>query len=323
MVITVKEFLEKALRQAVILEEDREVLKKLPLVYHGRYDIFRVKVAGVMWVAIHPRCETGLVILRKDQKRIEKATGLNCAIFLDRITFYIKEKLMDEGIPFVVDGKQVFLPFLGYLLSDGHERELPPVHLISFLTQKMLLTAMYERWKEMKVSDAAERLGVSKMSASRCFDEIESLNIDALGIKGKSRVIRVPDDLKHFWECTRDILRSPVICRFVLSEDIDLNKKAGISALCEYSLLSDNKYFTYALTKKEIGASGIKKMKQTDVSGEIGAVVLELGYFIDFDGKGTQDPLSVVLSLTAEELEDERVSISMDEMLEEYVWSRD
>ena len=33
---------------------------------------------------------------------------------------------------------------------------------------------------------------------------------------------------------------------------------------------------------------------------EIGCAVLELGYFIDFSGKGLQDPLSVVLSLTGE-----------------------
>ena len=36
-----------------------------------------------------------------------------------------------------------------------------------------------------------------------------------------------------------------------------------------------------------------------------------------------QDPLSVVLSLTGEEEEEERVDISINEMLEEYVWSKD
>ena len=58
--------------------------------------------------------------------------------------------MIEEGIPFVIDRKQVFLPFIGYLLSKGNERELAPVHLISFLTQKMLLMAIYERWNEVK-----------------------------------------------------------------------------------------------------------------------------------------------------------------------------
>ena len=146
------------------------------------------------------KVDVGLVMLRRDRAGVEKMTELNCAIFLDRTTFYIKERLMEEGIPFVIDGKQVFLPFIGYLLSKGNERELAPVHLISFLTQKMLLIAIYERWNEVKVSDAAKRMRVSTKSASRCFDELEYLNINVLGMKGKSRVINIPDDRKQLWQ---------------------------------------------------------------------------------------------------------------------------
>lgn len=323
MVITMKEFLEKALRQNVTIEEDREVYEKLPLVYRGRYDIFKVETNSLLWIAIRPKSETGLVMLRKDRARVEKAAGLNCALFLDRATFYIKEKLMEEGIPFAIEGRQVYLPFIGYLLSNANDRELAPVHLISFLTQKLLFVAIYERWNEVKVSDVAERLGVSRMSVSRCFDELEYLNIDVLSMKGKSRVISISGDLKQFWNQNAEMLRNPVIRRYVLSEDIGLGKKAGISALCEYSLLSDNNYPTYAVTKKEIKDSGVKMARQAGTSEEIGCVVLELGYFIDLDGKGMQDPLSVALSMTEEEREDARVGISINEMLEEYVWSRD
>ena len=58
-------------------------------------------------MAIHPKDDVGLVMMRRDRVVIEKMTGLNCAIFIDRTTFYIKEKLIEEGIPFVIDGKQV------------------------------------------------------------------------------------------------------------------------------------------------------------------------------------------------------------------------
>ena len=318
-----KDFLEKSLQQNVIMTENKEVYKKLPLAYRGRYNIFTVEMNGVLWMAIHPKENVGLVMLRRDRAGVEKMTGLNCAIFLDRTTFYIKEKLMEEGIPFVIDGKQVFLPFIGYLLSKENERELPPVHLISFLTQKMLLIAIYERWNEVRVSGAAKRLEVSTKSASRCFDELEYLNVNVLGMKGKSRVINIPDDREQLWQQIESVLRNPVIRRFILRKDMKLEKKAGISALCEYSLLSDNAYPTYAVTKKELKASGVKEEKQASELEEIGCVVLEVGYFTDFLGKGLQDPLSVVLSLTEEEQEEERVDISINEMLEEYVWSKD
>lgn len=99
-----------------------------------------------------------------------------------------------------------------------------------------------------------------------------------------------------------------------------MEKKAGISALCEYSLLSDNEYPTYAVTKKEISGLEIKKMRRAHPGEEIGCVVMEVGYFINFNNKGIQDPLSVELSLTEQEKQDERINISRKEMLKGYVW---
>lgn len=315
-----KEFLEKTLRQYVSMEESEYLNDKLPLAFRGRYIFYKVETNGLSWIAIQPKNDVGLVTLRKDRAKIEKVAGLNCAIFLNATTFYIKEKLIEEGVPFVLEGKQVYLPFIGYLLSSANERNLAPVHLISFLTQRLIFTAIYEKWENVTVSEAADKLSVTKMSVSRCFDEIEYLNVDILGMKGKSRVITVPPDIKKLWDDMQDVLRNPVIARYELSEDINLEKKAGISALCEYSLLSDNEYATYAITKKEIAESGIKRMRLVHPGEEIGCVVLELGYFVDFRDKSLEDPMSVALSLSDIEKQDERVNISVGEMLEEYVW---
>jgi hypothetical protein len=315
-----KNFLEKTLRQNVSVEESEYLRDKLPLAFRGRYTFYKVETGGLAWIAIQPKNDVGLVMLRKDWAKIEKVAGLNCAIFLNATTFYIKEKLVEEGIPFVLKDKQVYLPFLGYLLSNANERNIAPVYLISYLTQKLIFVAIYEKWENVTVSEAAARLGVTKMSASRCFDEIEYLNVDILGMKGKARAITVPMNVKKLWDEMQDVLRNPVIARYVLQEDIQLERKAGISALCEYSLLSDNEYPTYAITKKEIAGAGIKKMKQVHPGEETGCVVLELGYFIDFGNKALEDPMSVALSLTETEKQDERINIQVGEMLKEYVW---
>lgn len=134
-----KEYLEKTLRQNVLMEETEYLNDKLPLAFQGRYAFFMVKTNGLSWIAIQPKCDVGLVTLRKDRARIEKLAGLNCAIFFNTTTYYIKQKLVEEGIPFVLKDKQVYLPFIGILLSDINEREIAPVHLISYLTQKLIL----------------------------------------------------------------------------------------------------------------------------------------------------------------------------------------
>lgn len=315
-----KDYLEKTLRQQVSIKANNSLCDKLPLAFKGRYYFFDIETNGVHWIAIKPKSDAGLVTLRKDRAKVQAAAGLNCAIFMDSTTCYIKEKLIDEGIPFVLADKQVYLPFIGYLLSNSGDRDIAPVQLISYLTQKLILTAIYEKWDKVTVSEAAVRLGVTKTSVTRCFDEIEYLSIDILDAKGKSRAITVSEDRKQLWEKLQSVLRNPVIARYELREDIHLDKKAGITALCEYSLLSDNDYPTYAITKKEITKTGIKKMKRVRRGEEIGCVVLELGYFIDFENKKIEDPLSVVLTLSDEEKQDERISISINEMLEEYVW---
>lgn len=315
-----KAFLEKTIRQKISINKNEKVFNKLPLVYRGRYEIYNVSMNQTTWILVKPKEKIGLVKLRKDRLVIEKATELNCALWFETTTYYIKEKLLNEGVPFVIKDKQVYLPFLGYLLSNEKERSIKPVHMISFITQKMLLVAMYEKWKGVTVTQAASKLGVTKMSASRAFDEMEYLNIDVLGTKGKSRIINI-NDVKSLWYEIKDTLRNPIIERFEMRDDLKLKKIGGLSALCEYSLLSDNIYPTYVVTKPEIRELGLRTKQQTRLGEEIGCVVLELGYFIDFNNKKIEDPLSVVLSLSNSDLDDERVKKSVEEMLKE-IWEK-
>lgn len=315
-----KAYIEKCLRRPIIIEPNTEILKKLPLMYKGSYDLFTVRQDGVEWMIAQPKVELRLNRLRHDRNQIEKVSGLNCALYFAKLNHYSKDTMMNEGIPFIIDDKQMFLPFLGMLLSEKDDRKLAPVHTISFLTQKLLLCALYEKWQGMNVTRIAKRLGVTKMSVSRCLDEIEYLDIDVLDFSGKTRKVTVEEEKKVLWEKIRSVLRNPVIARFQLSEDIKLHKKAGISALCEYSMLSDNPYPTYGITKKELQEVNLKSLRQVSKGEEVGCEVLELGYFIEFRNKQVQDPLSVLLSISEADMQDERVESCIDEMLEDYVW---
>lgn len=315
-----KEYIEKCLKLPVTIEENVDVWKKLPLKYKGNYNLFSVYLNKIEWLIAQPKEELRLTALRNDRNQIEKASGLNCAFYFTKLNHYSKDTMMNEGIPFIVVEKQVYLPFLGMILSDKDDRRLAPVREISFLTQKLLLCALYEKWQDMNVTKIAERLGVTKMSVTRCLDEIEYLEIDVLDTTGKSRKVTVESDTKKIWGKISPFLRNPVITKYQLAEDIGLEKKAGISALCEYSLLSDNTYPTYGITKKELKETALKEYRQIAAGEDMSCEVLELGYFIDFNGKQVQDPLSVLLSMSDTDMGDERVQRCVDEMLEEYVW---
>lgn len=314
-----REYLEEQLKMNIMITEDKNIYKGLPLIYKSLYKIYTVSSNGVVWLALEPKDKLGLSQLRKNRAYLEKMKQVNCVLFLEEATFYSVDKMKEEGIPYVLKGKEIFLPFLGMLLSNNGQRIIKPVHIISFLTQKILLIGLYEEFDKATVTMIAQKMDVSKMAVSKCFDEIEYLGIDVMDLKGKSRAISMNMGKKACWEIIKPFLRTPIIKRFVLEEDANLQIKAGISALSEYSMLADNSYPTYAVTKQDLSSSGIKELKEAVKGDTIGSIVLEVGYHIDTIKPHVQDPLSVLLSIE-DEMDDERVEGCSLEMLEEYVW---
>ena len=292
----------------------------LPLYITGAYDLYNLSIGNNDMLAAVPRTEINLSALRKQHRRIEALTGIHCVLYLSNMTYYARNKMIEEGIPFVWEGRQVYIPFLGMVLSSDSRTELPYCTKISFLTQKLLLTAIYQQWEKVNVTTAAEVLGVSKMSASRCFDEIEAFGIRQLDVKGRSRYLSCGDK-KAFWEDIQSILIDPVINSYALRQDLKGDHAlSGISALAGYSMLADDPFPTYGFTKKDIGSIDISRTSLIP-PGEIpGCMVQKVGYWIEF-GDGTKmDPLSVALSISEEDKRDPRVEQAIEEMLEEYVW---
>lgn len=138
---------------------------------------------------------------------------------------------MNEGIPFVVEGKQIYLPFTGVLLAGEADRTLTPISQISYLTQRISQWHYMKAERHVRNEDCRESLGVTKMSVTRCFDELEYLEMPVLAMKGKSRVISMSGDPKEQWEEIHSILRNPVITTFEITEDLKLDVKGGMSAL--------------------------------------------------------------------------------------------
>lgn len=315
-----KRFLERILRYSIELTEFKEK-SKLPLIYEGNYKLHLARIQDVEFLMAEPVQNMNLSVLRKQHKQLEYLTGMQCVLVLEKMNYYAKEILLEEGIPFVWKDKQVYLPFIGVLLQNQTDRNLQECRQISYLTQKLMLTAIYENWQDINVTKAAEKLGVTKTSVTRVYDEIEILKIPYLTKKGRARVFSCGENRKDMWDEIKPHMRSPLVRQFDLRREIDrVRLLSGISALSHYSMLNDNGYQTYAVEKKEIGQLMIEK-RDIVVSGESPrCIIQELGYLIPFDNGAAIDPLSVTLLLTEEEKQDERVEMSVENMLEEYVW---
>lgn len=314
------EYIERILHQDVQVVPYEE-MNRLPLSFRNSYSLNRMVIGSQEALLAAPADKIPLSDLRRQHKQMEIYTGLLCVLYLKNMNYYTRDTMLKEGIPFVWEGHQIYLPFLGILLDDHPRQVVPACIQISYLTQKLMLTALYQGWQRVTVTQAADILNVTKTSVTRCFDELEAMSIPYLTIRNRARNFNADQDKKSMWETLRPILRTPVIKSYLLKNEPEMVLPlSGTMALAHYSMLNEAPYPVYAVTKKRMPEMDISTGNRV-LSGETpGCIVQELGYHIVFrDGKAI-DPLTVVLSLTEEELDDPRVSMAVDEMLEEYVW---
>ncbi|MCF0134011.1 MAG: hypothetical protein HUJ72_09115 [Blautia sp.] len=315
-----KEYLEQIMHQSID-ERKYEDLGKLPLGCRNVFELKILKLGSQEFLLAAPIEDMGLTELRKMRLQMERYTGYLCAFYLKKVNWYAAPKMVEEGIPFVWENHQVYLPFAGMLLQENAGRPPKNCTVISFLTQKLLLKALYENWKDVSAVQAAELLHVSRMSVTRCYDEIEALGLPFLKTQRRSRRFYAMDDKKEMWETMLPFLRNPVIRTFRPERRPDTDMiLSGTTALAEYSMFGEDHYPTYAVRKDQIGELGIKGIREVPANEEPACVIQEVGYLLTFGKRNAVDPLSLTLMLTEQELDDPRVESCKNKMLEELVW---
>lgn len=297
-----------------------EGISHLPLYLRGNYEFYRVEIEQITFLAAHPVEDIPLPTLRKHWAALVKQSNFPCAFFFDTLTLYKKEKLLEYGIPFVSGKTDVFLPFLGVVLSK-QARKLPEcVSQCSMMTQKFLLTAIYQRVSAANAAEIADLMQVSRMSGTRCMDEIEVLFPMLVQRNGRRRVFAWNGEWNAYWERIQPKLRNPVIREYRLdtASTFDL-PLSGLSAISHYSMLDSGSTCIYGTTKAMETQLQLAKQPQVP-SGEIPNVVIQiLGYEIPFQDAAAIDPLSAILTLQEEEQEDPRVEGAIQEIKEKYL----
>ena len=305
-------------------EKDFTDTEALPLFLRGAYLLKVLRIAGVSFLSALPIEKVNLAAMRKHRKNLMEITGMECAFRLETISAYAKQKMLEEGIPFIIEDKELYLPFLGMVLNNKRKEKTLPVR-ISYQTQRMLLTILYKGIADATVTEMAKVLDISKMSVSRCFDELEAFKLGMIEDNGKAgRHVRWNKTKRELWEAVRPFLRNPV------EKEIFLDcippwplPKSGLTAIRHFSMLADNSFATYAITKQALKNLHPEKLPQ--VPPELPAAVIQvMGYTCLYEKTEELiiDPLSAVLSLAQEELNEPRIEGAVKEIMEEFIYDR-
>ena len=231
-----------------------------------------------------------------------------------------RRRLIEQKIPFVIPGNQLYLPTLGIDLREYFRKKSSEVEKFSPATQAVLLLLLTEESKESYSSqDLTNRLHYSKMTISRSLNDLKS--IDAVSKHGRARILEFDGEKRELWERSLPYLDSPVKqTHFVRTETKRPRITSGLTALAKYSMLAPPKPPMFAMTQeewRELESRGdVTAAKPTDPR----ATGIEVWSYSPalFAKDNHVDRLSLYLSLRDDP--DERVEEALEEMMKGVSW---
>lgn len=233
--------------KTVYRENDK--MQSLPNYILTRYNIKTVTLDGEKAVFVYPAGELDSVnVVKKHLDRIRTVLGATPVLILERLTFRQKEYLLRDRIPFIVDGKQVYLPFMAVYLQERCDGEKRNAEALLPSAQLLLLYYIYQGCGEILTSDAARALAFTATSISRASKQLDETRLVKTEKRGIQKVLYCDKKPKELFEEAKRYLMNPVKRTvFVPKKEVKGGLLvSGYSALSEYSMMNPPAVECYA-----------------------------------------------------------------------------
>ena len=317
-----KEILQNLLHIAVE-EKDIPVFWQLPLYLKNGYETELLSIGDIEVLFMKPKEQITVTSLYKHWKRFETLTGFPCVVYGDEYTRYTRERMIELGIPFFFGKDNLYLPFLGVVLRKK-QRFLPEIEKFAPITQKMLLLALYEKWQTCSTQKISEKMKVSRATAARCLTELQALNLPLVEMKGKTKYFYYEGNTEELYKMCSDYFQSPIAKIYALTEiPKGISCNGGLTAIARYSLLEDNEYPTFAVTREEFRDLRIGEYQTQPRTERPGCLVQVLRYKIEYSKM--IDPVSAILCVPETEKGEARMMGAIEGILEDVFngnWNR-
>ena len=310
------DYLNHVLGIRVIYSDD--AAKSMPGFIDARYRIRRVTLDGKEVVFLYPKTELESVsVLKKHIDRIQRTEGAPAVLVPERLTYRQKEYLLRSHIPFIVEGKQIYLPFMAVYLQERGDGEKQTAMAMIPSAQILLLYYIYHGCGELLTSDASQKLDFTATSISRASRQLAEMGLVQTEKRGVQKVIFSDKSPEELFMAAKSYMSNP-IKRTVYVPKTEIKKElpvSGYSALSEYTMLNSpavESRATVSIAEWERVASGRLQNSEDQCAVELWRYdprKLSAGECVD--------RLSLALSLCGDR--DERIEEAIEEMLEQ-VW---
>lgn len=248
--------------------------------------------------------------LEQFANRLQGHFGKTIVFLLDPMPTYLRQRLAERGVYFIISGKYAFLPFL---FANRKMTEKAPAKQLTPSAQYLLLWHLQKKSIEGETARTLEQIvPLPYLTISRAIMTMEELGLCECKREGKMKVVHFSNSGKEFWEQALPFMQSPIKEVMYCDSYSGNAMTGGINALSHYTHLNPDEQTTIVVTKEQ--------MKQLQVEGlnpVEGAVRIEVWKYVPIANDGYVDKLSLALSLRDDT--DERVQKEVEQMIES-VW---
>ncbi len=307
-------YIEETLGLAVTVEPWGH-MEKMPFFIADLYEIRKVTIGGTGTLFLYPKTELKQIdAVKKHIARIQKIELLPVAIELLTINRYRRDALIAARIPFVVPGKQLYLPFLGAVLQERFTTEVPEADQLQPSAQVLLFYYIYKKQQRLYTGQAVSDLGYSAMTITRAVKQLVQTGLFQEEKDGVQKILVGKWSMEELFEKARPFLINPVRKKVYVDKD-ELSGEyctAGIDALAVRSMLNPSGLRCYAVDGK-IQPKGTYTLMDAYTQAEVQLWKYDPRVLSD---REEVDPLS--LAMTFKDNPDERVEEAIEEMLEKF-----
>jgi len=224
--------------QVIYIDGD---LPSMPNYIYTRYRLEQVRLDGKKAVFVYPKVELDAVnAIKKHMERMEIIVGAPTVLILNHLDYRQKEYLIRDNIPFIVEGKQIYLPFMAVYLQERYNSEKKAFTTMLPSAQLLFLYYIYNGRRELLTSDAAKALSLTATSLSRASRQLEEMNLLKTEKRGVQKVVFSDKKPKELFESAKSDLMNPVKRTIYVPKSLIKEKllMSSYSALSDYSMIN-------------------------------------------------------------------------------------
>lgn len=297
----------------------------LPLFLRERYRLCRIELFGreCLLALETPGWETGSPAeYAAHAQAMQAQFSESVTLVIPHVASYARNRMVQAGLPFIVPGSQLFMPFMMVDLRErfttpGPEAGLP----LTPAAQCILLHHLLRKpLQGMPLQEIAKLTGYTKMTVTKVKDEWESNDLCQTARVGRSVVVEFPTPERKLWHMAERLLSSPVRkSNWVRWKDWEKfgprGLAAGYTALAMTTMTEDDPVPTWALPHhacREMLINGIFHTVNGPEDANLRVEAWSYDPRLLSDGPCV-DPLSLVLSLRGDS--DDRVQQQLETVL--------